>query len=67
MDWGQEAYNGDIGFIDNIHSDGGEMTITFDRHPVVCGPGKFDTLSPPPMLPPSTSRRGRNTRPWASQ
>ena len=42
----KEVYNGDIGYIDDIDPDGGELTASFDGRAVTYGFGELDTLVP---------------------
>lgn len=45
-DYDKEIYNGDIGFIDNVEPDGGELTARFDGRVVSYGFGELDMLVP---------------------
>jgi exodeoxyribonuclease V alpha subunit len=45
-DYEKEVYNGDIGYIAEINSEQGELTVRFDDRPVVYGFGELDTLVP---------------------
>ncbi len=45
-DYDKEVYNGDIGYIDTVDLDGGEITVSFDGRAVVYGLGELDTLVP---------------------
>ena len=45
-DYEKEVYNGDIGYIDDIDPDTGELTATFDGRAVTYGFGELDTLVP---------------------
>ena len=45
-DYDKEVYNGDIGYIDDVDADAGELTSTFDGRSVVYGFGELDTLVP---------------------
>jgi exodeoxyribonuclease V alpha subunit len=45
-DYEKEVYNGDIGYIVDINSDEGELTVRFDDRPVVYALGELDTLVP---------------------
>jgi exodeoxyribonuclease V alpha subunit len=45
-DYDKEVYNGDIGYIDDVDSDAGELTATFDGRAVTYGFGELDTLVP---------------------
>jgi exodeoxyribonuclease V alpha subunit len=45
-DYEKEVYNGDIGYIDNVDPDAGELTATFDGRAVTYGFGELDTLVP---------------------
>ena len=45
-DYDKEVYNGDIGYIDDVDLDTGELTARFDGRAVVYGFGELDTLVP---------------------
>ena len=45
-DYDKEVYNGDIGYIDDVDLDAGELTASFDGRSVVYGFGELDTLVP---------------------
>jgi exodeoxyribonuclease V alpha subunit len=45
-DYDKEVYNGDIGYIDTVDLDAGELTARFDGKPVAYGFGELDTLVP---------------------
>ena len=45
-DYDKEVYNGDIGYIDNIDPDAGELIASFDGRTVTYGYGELDTLVP---------------------
>jgi len=45
-DYEKEVYNGDIGYIDNVDTDTGELTASFDGRAVTYGFGELDTLVP---------------------
>jgi exodeoxyribonuclease V alpha subunit len=45
-DYDKEVYNGDIGYIDDVDSDAGELTASFDGRGVTYGFGELDTLVP---------------------
>lgn len=45
-DYDKEVYNGDIGFIEDIDPDAGELTASFDGRNVTYGLGELDTLVP---------------------
>jgi exodeoxyribonuclease V alpha subunit len=45
-DYEKEVYNGDIGYIAEINSDQGELTVRFDDRLVVYALGELDTLVP---------------------
>jgi exodeoxyribonuclease V alpha subunit len=45
-DYDKEVYNGDIGYIDDVDSDAGELTASFDGRKVTYGFGELDTLVP---------------------
>ena len=45
-DYEKEVYNGDIGYIDVIDPEAGELTVRFDRRAITYGFGELDTLVP---------------------
>ena len=45
-DYDKEVYNGDIGYIDDVDPDTGELTADFDGRAVTYGFGELDTLVP---------------------
>jgi exodeoxyribonuclease V alpha subunit len=45
-DHDREVYNGDIGYIEDVDTDAGELTATFDGRSVTFGFGELDTLVP---------------------
>jgi exodeoxyribonuclease V alpha subunit len=45
-DYDKEVYNGDIGYIDTLDTDAGELTVSFDGHSVTYGFGELDALVP---------------------
>ena len=45
-DYDKDVYNGDIGYIDDVDPDAGELTASFDGRSVTCGFGELDTLVP---------------------
>ena len=45
-DYDREVYNGDIGYIDDVDPDAGELTASFDGRSVTYGFGELDTLVP---------------------
>ena len=45
-DYDKEVYNGDIGYIDDVDPDAGELKASFDGRSVVYGFGELDTLVP---------------------
>jgi exodeoxyribonuclease V alpha subunit len=45
-DYDKEVYNGDIGYIDDVDHDAGELTASFDGRAVTYGFGELDTLVP---------------------
>ena len=45
-DYEKEVYNGDIGYIDDVDAEGGELTASFDGRAVTYGFGELDTLVP---------------------
>jgi len=45
-DYDKEVYNGDIGYVDDVDPDGGELIASFDGRAVTYGFGELDTLVP---------------------
>ena len=45
-DYDKEVYNGDIGYIDDVDPDAGELTARFDGRAVSYGFGELDTVVP---------------------
>src|SRR6185295_17167281 len=45
-DYDKEVYNGDIGYIDDVDPNAGEIVATFDGRPVTYGFGELDMLVP---------------------
>jgi exodeoxyribonuclease V alpha subunit len=45
-DYDKEIYNGDIGFVDDVDLEAGELNATFDGRLVTYGFGELDTLVP---------------------
>jgi exodeoxyribonuclease V alpha subunit len=45
-DYDKEVYNGDIGYIDDVDPEAGELTASFDGRAVAYGFGELDTLVP---------------------
>jgi exodeoxyribonuclease V alpha subunit len=45
-DYDKEVYNGDIGYIDDVNPDAGELAANFDGRAVTYGFGELDTLVP---------------------
>jgi len=45
-DYDKEVYNGDIGYIDDVDPDAGELNVSFDGRSVSYGFGELDTLVP---------------------
>ncbi len=45
-DYEKEVYNGDIGMIDNVDVDAGEIIVSFDGRPLTYGFGELDMLVP---------------------
>jgi exodeoxyribonuclease V alpha subunit len=54
-DYDKEVYNGDIGYIDDVDPDAGELTAWFDSRVVTYGFGELDTLVPDRPAPISSS------------
>lgn len=45
-DYDKEVYNGDIGYVENVNPEAGELTASFDNRSVTYGFGELDTLVP---------------------
>jgi exodeoxyribonuclease V alpha subunit len=45
-DYDKEVYNGDIGYLDDVDPDAGEVIARFDGRPVTYGFGELDMLVP---------------------
>jgi len=45
-DYDKEVYNGDIGYVDDVDPEAGELNASFDGRPVTYGFGELDTLVP---------------------
>jgi exodeoxyribonuclease V alpha subunit len=45
-DYDKEVYNGDIGYVEDVDLDGGELAASFDGRSVTYGFGELDTLVP---------------------
>lgn len=45
-DYDKEVYNGDIGYVDGVNVEEGELTASFDGRAVAYGFGELDTLVP---------------------
>ena len=45
-DYDKEVYNGDIGYVDDVDPDAGELVASFDGRSVTYGFGELDTLVP---------------------
>jgi hypothetical protein len=45
-DYDKEVYNGDIGFVEDVDSDAGDLTVSFDGRAVAYGFGELDMLVP---------------------
>jgi exodeoxyribonuclease V alpha subunit len=45
-DYDKDVYNGDIGYIDDVDPDAGELTASFDGRAVTYGFSELDTLVP---------------------
>ena len=45
-DYDKEVYNGDIGYVEDVDPDAGELTAGFDGRAVTYGYGELDTLVP---------------------
>jgi exodeoxyribonuclease V alpha subunit len=45
-DYDKEVYNGDIGYVEDVQLDDGELTASFDGRSVTYGFGELDALVP---------------------
>jgi exodeoxyribonuclease V alpha subunit len=45
-DYDKDVYNGDIGYVDDVDPEAGELSASFDGRPVTYGFGELDTLVP---------------------
>ena len=45
-DYDKDVYNGDIGYVDDVNLDAGELTASFDGRLITYGFGELDTLVP---------------------
>jgi len=45
-DYDKDVYNGDIGYVDDVDTDAGELTASFDGRSVTYGFGELDALVP---------------------
>ena len=61
-DYDKEVYNGDIGYIDQVDPDAGEITASFETAGQLPMDSANSTCWSPPMPPPSTRARVRNIR-----
>jgi hypothetical protein len=55
----RKSYNGDIGYIEDVDPEAGELTVSFDGRSATYGFGELDTLVAPTPLP-STRARAPN-------
>ena len=65
-DYDKEVYNGDIGYIDNVDPNAGEIVASFDVGPLPTDLGN-STCWCRPMPRPFTRVRAQNTPPWSSR
>jgi hypothetical protein len=65
-DYDKEIYNGDIGYIDDVDPNAGEIAVGFDGRSVTYGFGELDMLVPPTRRP-STRAKDRNIRQSSSR
>ena len=49
-DYDKEVYNGDIGYIDDVDADAGEIVASFDGRSVTYGFGELDVLVPADLM-----------------
>ena len=62
-DYDKEVYNGDIGTINRVDPDAGEVVVTFDGRSVTYGFGELDMLVPAYAATNSQELKDLNTRP----
>ena len=65
-DYDKDVYNGDIGYVDGVDPDAGEIVASFDRRSVTYGFGELDMLVPAYAATIHKSQ-ARNTRPSSSR
>jgi exodeoxyribonuclease V alpha subunit len=65
-EYDKDVYNGDIGYIDDVDPDAGEIVVSFDGRSVTYGFAN-STCWFLPMPPQSTKAKVRNIRPWSSR
>ena len=61
-DYDKDVYNGDIGYIDDVDPEAGELNASFDGRSVTYGFGELDTLVPAYAAPVTGARA--ETLPW---
>jgi exodeoxyribonuclease V alpha subunit len=61
-DYDKDVYNGDIGFVNDVDPDAGEIVASFDGRSATYGFGELDMLAPA-MPRRSTKARVRNIPP----
>ena len=66
-DYDKDVYNGDIGYVDGVDPDAGEIVASFDRRSVTYGFGELDMLVPAYAATIHKSQGARNTRPSSSR
>jgi exodeoxyribonuclease V alpha subunit len=65
-DYDRAVYNGDIGYVQDVDPDEGELIAKFDGRAVTYGFGDLDTLVPA-YAPPPIKAKAQNIRPWSSR
>ncbi len=65
-DYDKEVYNGDIGYIDDVDPEAGELTASFDGRMATYGSANW-TCWCPPTLPRSTRARAPSSPPSSSR
>jgi ATP-dependent exoDNAse (exonuclease V) alpha subunit len=61
-DYDKEVYNGDIGYIDDVHLNGGEIVASFDGRSVTYEFGELDMLVPAYATSEHSSHFGNKSR-----
>ena len=63
-DYDKEVFNGDIGYVEAVNEDDGDLTTNFDGRSVVYGFGELNSLVPAYAVTIHFKARVRNIRRW---